>query len=267
VLCTLPFFIVNKHRPGQQVPPGTKIWAAGPKQVWSAVKSVRELKQCLLYLVAYFMLQETFGTYFSVTGILQNEVIHYSPLLLNALSLCSDLGGGSGTVFMWWLQKKYRFSIKKGVFYGACMTLPPSLWGGIGYFTNAIGFKHVWEFWIAAFWNFQTAAWGAYATSMISEVVPAPKVYMFFALFNTVGKTSGFIGPFISSAIIKRAGGNTNASYWFLFAMGSLGVLCLYFVDTDKAKIDNAKYLEREAAELYGSQGAQQETKIEKENI
>ena len=29
---------------------------------------------------------------------------------------------------------------------------------------------------------------------MISEVVPAPKVFMFFALFNTVGKTSGFIG-------------------------------------------------------------------------
>ena len=72
--------------------------------------------------------------------------------------------------------------------------------------------------------QFQTAAWGAYATSMISEVVPAPKVYMFFALFNTVGKTSGFIGPFISSAIIKRAGGNTNASFWFLFAMGSVSL-------------------------------------------
>lgn len=96
----------------------------------------------------------------------------------------------------------------------------------------------VWEFWVAAFYNvrrptspavgadnlvqFFTAAWGAYATSMISEVVPAPKAYMFFALFNTVGKTSGFIGPFISSAIISRAGGDTNASFWFLFAMGSV---------------------------------------------
>jgi len=64
---------------------------------------------------------------------------------------------------------------------------------------------------------------------------------MFFALFNTVGKTSGFIGPFISSAIIKRANGNTNASYWFLFGMGTLGAIILWFVDTDKAKIDNAR--------------------------
>jgi MFS-type transporter involved in bile tolerance (Atg22 family) len=204
------------------------------------MKSAAKLKQAMLYLVAYFLLNETFGTYFNVTGLLQNEVINYSPLLLNALSLVSDLGGGSGTVFMLWLQKKYRFSVKKGVFYGACMTLPPSLWGGIGYFTNAIGFHHPWEFWLASAWNFQTAAWGSYQVTMISEVVPAPKAFLFFALFNVVGKTSGFIGPFISSAIIARAGGHSNAAYWFLFAMGTCGAIILYFVDTDKAKVDNA---------------------------
>ena len=76
---------------------------------------------------------------------------------------------------------------------------------------------------------------------MISEVVPAPKVYMFFALFNTVGKTSGFIGPLISSAIVTRAHGNTNYSFWFLFAMGTVGCCVLYFVNTDRSKIEIAK--------------------------
>ncbi|PMD45611.1 autophagy protein, partial [Hyaloscypha variabilis F] len=246
LVCTLPFFLVQKHRPGQQLPEGTRWWTVGPMQVWSAMKSAAQLRQCLLYLVAYFMLNETFGTYFNVTGILQNEVIHYSPLKLNAMSLVADLAGGSGTVLVLVLQKKFRFSVKAGVFYGACMTLIPSLWGGIGYFTNTVGFHHVWEFWLAQAWNFQTAAWGSYQVTMISEVVPAPKAYMFFALFNTVGKTSGFIGPFISSAIIDRAHGQTSAAYWFLFGMGSIGAITLWFVDTDKAKSDIAKYLERE---------------------
>ena len=76
---------------------------------------------------------------------------------------------------------------------------------------------------------------------MISEVVPAPKVYMFFALFNTVGKTSGFIGPLISSAIVTRAGGNTNYSFWFLFSMGCVGCAVLFFVDTDRSKLEIAK--------------------------
>jgi MFS-type transporter involved in bile tolerance (Atg22 family) len=170
------------------------------------------------------------------------------------MSLVADLSGGSGTVFMLLLQKKFRFSVKAGVFYGACMTLVPSLFGAIGYFTNVIGFHHNWSFWLAQVWNFQTAAWGSYQVTMISEVVPAPKAYMFFALFNTVGKTSGFIGPFISSAIIERAGGNTSAAYWFLFSMGCIGVITLYFVDTDAAKADNARYLEREAAEYYSEE-------------
>lgn len=183
------------------------------------------------------------------------------------MSLIADLSGGSGTVFVLLMQKKFRFSVKAGVFYGACMTLVPSLWGGIGYFTNTIGFHHVWEFWLAQAWNFQTAAWGSYQITMISEVVPAPKAFMFFALFNCVGKTSGFIGPFISSAIIERAHGETSAAYWFLFAMGSVGCLALWFVDTDKAKRDNAKYLEREAEEYYSHTRVQKahEEKIERE--
>ncbi|KAH8894151.1 putative autophagy protein [Thozetella sp. PMI_491] len=267
VICTVPFFIVQKHRPGQQLPDGAKWWLVGPQQVWSAMKSASKLKQCLLYLLAYFMLQETFGTYFNVTGILQNEIINYSPLMLNAMSLTADLAGGSGTVFVLLLQKKFRFSVKAGVFYGACMTLIPSLWGGIGYFTNTIGFHHVWEFWLVQVWNFQTAAWGSYQVTMISEVVPAPKAYMFFALFNTVGKTSGFIGPFISSAIIDRADGRTNAAYWFLFAMGSVGAISLYFVDTDKAKEDIARYLEREADELYSEQQREQAKQVEMEEL
>ena len=99
----------------------------------------------------------------------------------------------------------------------------------------------VWEFWLAAAYNFATGCWGSYSVTMISEVVPAPKAYMFFALFNTVGKTSAFIGPLISSAIVDRAGGNTNYSFWFLFFMGLTGVTILYFVNTDKAKLDIAR--------------------------
>ncbi|KAM3440959.1 hypothetical protein NHJ13734_003023 [Beauveria thailandica] len=216
VICTVPFFLVQKHRPGQQLPKGTSFWSVGFK------------------------------------------VIKYSPLKLNAMSLVADLSGGSGTVFVLLLQKKFRFSVKAGVFYGACMTLFPSLWGGIGLFTDRIGFKNVWEFWLAQAWNFQTAAWGSYQITMISEVVPAPKAFLFFALFNCVSKTSGFIGPFISSAIIERAHGKTNAAYWFLFAMGSVGCLALWFVDTDRAKRDNAQYLEREAAEFYSGNQRQQ---------
>jgi MFS-type transporter involved in bile tolerance (Atg22 family) len=187
------------------------------------------------------------------------------------MALTADLGGGLGTVFMLFLQKKFRFSVKAGVFYGACMTLFHNLWGAIGYFTTTIGFHHVWEFWVVQAYNFQLAAWGTYQVVMITEVAPAPKAYMFFALFNTVGKTSGFIGLFIASAIVNRANGAINAAYWFLFAMGSTGDIALWFVDTDKAKKDVATYLEREAREYYSEKqrdvARKQETEVTRAKI
>ena len=117
--------------------------------------------------------------------------------------------------------------------------------------TGLTGNPTAWEFWLNNAWNFQAAAWNSYYVILLSEVVPQPKMYMFFSLLNCVGKTSGFIGPFISSAIIKAANGNTNMAYWFLFAMGIIGTIVLSFVDPDKAKIDVAKFLEREAEQLY----------------
>ena len=118
--------------------------------------------------------------------------------------------------------------------------------------------------------QFMMAPWASYQIAFLAEVVPAPKAYLFFALFNTFGKTSGFIGPFVSSAITTAAGGNTNMSFTFLFSMGLIGWIILWFVDVDKAKLDSAECqsflissglrryaadllpdLEREARELY----------------
>lgn len=76
---TIPFFICMKWRPGQQVPAGSSTLTVGPKsvstppistgltgrQIWYAIKSLRHLTQCFIYLVAYFFLFE--GEYRSDT--------------------------------------------------------------------------------------------------------------------------------------------------------------------------------------------------------
>ena len=85
---------------------------------------------------------------------------------------------------------------------------------------------------------------------MISEVVPHGKEFLFFAFFSIIGKTSSFIGPFVSSAIIERSG-NTNMPFTFLLALGAFSVVVLWFVDVDKSRIECRQYLEEEAARLY----------------
>lgn len=82
---------------------------------------------------------------------------------------------------------------------------------------------------------------------MISEVTPRGKEFLFFSLFNIVGKTSSFIGPLVSSAIIDASGGNNNTPFYFLFALSLLSfVFLLFSVDLKKSRREQEKFLQDE---------------------
>ena len=67
------YIFVRGKRPGQQLPDGTPFYLAGVKQIYQACRYVWDLKQFLIYLVAYFLFQEAFGASGNIQGILQNE--------------------------------------------------------------------------------------------------------------------------------------------------------------------------------------------------
>lgn len=109
---------------------------------------------------------------------------------------------------------------------------------------------------------------------MISEVIPPGKEFLFFALFSIVcpfrslslwshpswhpaeppvwqiGKTSAFIGPFVSSAIIDDSHGNNNTPFGFLFALGLVSSFMLVAVDVrrsrEECRVFNVKREEEE---------------------
>lgn len=92
--------------------------------------------------------------------------------------------------------------------------------------------------------------WYSYSQTMISEVTPRGHEFLFFSLFSIIGKTSSFIGPFISSAIIDDSpSGNNNSPFYFLFSLSLVSfLLLLLFVDLKKSRIEQAEFLEGEAA-------------------
>ena len=84
---------------------------------------------------------------------------------------------------------------------------------------------------------------------MISEVTPRGHEFLFFSLFSIIGKTSAFIGPFISSAIIDRANNNNSTPFYFLFGL-SIFAFCgiLFWVDLKKSRIEQQIFLDKEDA-------------------
>ena len=87
---------------------------------------------------------------------------------------------------------------------------------------------------------------------MITEVTPRGKEFLFFSLFSIIGKTSSFIGPLVSTAIIdatpRSARFPNSTPFYFLFALSFVSWVCLVFlVDVKKSRVEQAAFLEKEA--------------------
>lgn len=83
LLVSLPWFVLEKRRPGQD--PGRNIIVAGLRQLYHAGTEVWKLKQSLLYLIGYFLLGDSLNTTVTVIATLQNSIVAYNTLELTYL--------------------------------------------------------------------------------------------------------------------------------------------------------------------------------------
>lgn len=126
-------------------------------------------------------------------------------------------------------------------------------WGMIGIWTSRFGFHNTWEIWVyQAFYGLLVCPWYSYSQIMISEVTPRGKEFLFFSLFSIIGKTSSFIGPLVSSAIIDASpSGNNSTPFYFLFALSLASfVFLFFFVDVPTSRREQELFLAREKARL-----------------
>ncbi len=249
LLLAIPWFIIEKRRPGQSLPPRMNIVMVGFWQLYRALTQIWRLKQSLLYLVGYFLLGDSLNTTVTVVATLQNTVVEYNTLTLTYLLLVGIAAQAVGIYSFWWIQQRFQLSTKtmfNAVIVGIILL---DGWGMIGIWTQAFGFHHVWEFWVyQTFYGLFVCPWYSYSQIMISEVTPRGKEFLFFSLFSIIGKTSSFIGPIVSSAIIDASPhGNNSTPFYFLFCLSvlSAGVLSL-FLDIKRSRVEQEKFLAEE---------------------
>ncbi|TBU38548.1 MFS general substrate transporter [Dichomitus squalens] len=248
LLCALPWFFLERRRPGLSLPPGASMLTIGLKQTYIALRECMRLKQTFLYLIFYFLMGDVLNTTVTVIGTLQNSVVSYSTLQLTLLLIVGIVTQGLGIYLFWLVQKRFQIPTKTMLCFNVFWILILTVWGLIGIHTDKFGFKHVWEIWLyQAYYGLMVCPWYAYSQTMISEVSPLPQMFLFFALFSVVGKTSAFIGPLVSSAIITASGNNDNYPFVFLFTLGALSTAFLYFVDVQKSRKECEEFIVAEA--------------------
>ncbi len=249
LLLAMPWFILEKRRPGQPLPPNMNIVMVGFWQLYRALTQIWRLKQSLLYLIGYFLLGDSLNTTVTVIATLQNSVVEYDTLTLTYFLLVGIAAQAIGIYSFWWIQQRYRLSTKtmfNAVIVGIILL---DGWGMIGIWTQTFGFHHIWEFWVyQTFYGLFVCPWYSYSQIMISEVTPRGKEFLFFSLFSIIGKTSSFIGPLVSSAIIDASpNGNNSTPFYFLFGLSIMSAAILVtFLDTKKSREEQERFLAEE---------------------
>ncbi|KAL4957133.1 autophagy-related protein 22-like protein [Aspergillus filifer] len=265
LLVSLPWFFLEKRRPGQDTN-GRSIVVAGLKQLWVAMRQVWKLKQSLLYLVGYFLLGDSLNTTVTVIATLQNTIVAYNTLQLTYLLIVGIAAQAIGIYSFWTLQKRYSLSPKTMFNVVAISIILLDGWGMIGIWTNRFGFHNTWEVWAyQAFYGLFVCPWYSYSQIMISEVTPRGHEFLFFSLFSIIGKTSSFIGPLVSSAIIDRdAHHNSSTPFYFLFALSvvSAGVLG-FWLDLGESRREQEVFLRMKRNVFTSSEGTDSENERE----
>ncbi|KAF3004001.1 hypothetical protein E8E14_008402 [Neopestalotiopsis sp. 37M] len=254
LVLSIPWFLMEQKRPGMKVPEGKNIMTLGLWQLKQALVKMWHLKQSLIYLGGYFLLGDSLNTTVTVIGTLQNQVVSYDTLTLTYLLIVGIAAQATGIGAFWLIQKRFKLSAK--AMFNAVMIFIILLdgWGLIGNWTDKFGFKNVWEIWLyQAFYGFFVCPWYSYSQIMISSVTPRGHEFLFFSVFNIIGKSSSFIGPLISSAIIDASPGSSNnsAPFYFLFALSLVSTIFIWaFLDLEKSAREQEDYLVKERARL-----------------
>ncbi|OAL64152.1 autophagy protein [Trichophyton rubrum] len=216
LLLSIPWFILEKRRPGQDLN-GKNIVLAGLGQLYRAATEIWSLRQSLFYLIV---------------GIVSQAI---------------------GIYAFWAIQQRFSLQPKTMFNVIAIAIILLDGWGMIGIWTSRFGFHNTWEVWAyQAFYGLFVCPWYSYSQIMISEVTPRGREFLFFSLFSIIGKTSSFIGPLVSSAIIDASpSGNNSTPFYFLFALSLASfVFLFFFVDVPKSRREQELFLAREKARL-----------------
>ena len=264
LVLSIPWFFMEKSRPGLRIPDGLNMVTVGVWQLYEALTQIWRLKQSLIYLAGYFLLGDSLNTTVTVVSTLQNTVTSFSTLTITYLLIVGIFAQAVGIGAFWLIQKRFDLSAK--TMFNVVMVFIVLLdgWGMIGNWTDKFGFHNEWEFWLyQVFYGLFVCPWYSYSQIMISSVTPRGHDFLFFSVFNIIGKASSFIGPLISSAIIDASpgGNNDSAPFYFLFALSLASAIFIWtFLDLDKSAREQEAFLLQEKERVYKETSSEGET-------
>lgn len=239
-LLALPWFTVQKPRPGPALPKGASWLTIGWKQIAAAVAQRKSLPYTFAYLAGFFLLADGINTTGALIRVLQARQTHFSFLSITLLNLSQAFFSILSCYVFLYLQRRHQLPSKRMLLITNLVSVLIPAWGLLGLRSeSSIGFKNNWEFWAYNIvFGLGQAPYYAYSQAVMADLTPPGEEGMWFGLFGLTNRASSLIGPNVCAAIIERTG-NDWAPFAFLAPVTLAATLVIGLgVDVDRGHGD-----------------------------
>ena len=200
------------------IEPGKNMIKESFKRLYQTFKEIKQYKNIVLFLLAYFFYIDGVGTIISMSAVYGREVGLSTTLLIAAILMIQIVAFPFALLYGKLAQK---YSAKKLIFVGIMVYMVVTFFG---FLLPSIADKNLQKltFWCMAF--LVASSQGgiqALSRSFYGKLIPKEKSSEFFGFFNIFGRFAAILGP----AIMGTIGIITGSSKW-----GLLGILALFII-------------------------------------
>jgi len=214
----------------------------------------RRLKDCLLFLGAWFLLSDAIATVSGTAILFAKTSLEMKPAALALITVTATLSGIVGAFS--WSRVSIMMGLKPIQTILACILLFEiiPIYGLLGYIPairrlGVFGLQQPWEMYpLGAVYGFVMGGLSSFCRSLYGELIPPGFEAAFYALYAITDKGSSIFGPAIVG-VITDAYGEIRPAFWFLAVLIGLPFPLMLFVDVDRGKregIELAKELEEQ---------------------
>ncbi|CAG7927773.1 unnamed protein product [Penicillium olsonii] len=229
------------------------------KSLWQTVKVAMQLREILIFLVAWFLLSDAIATVSGTAILFARTELKLSTPLVGLLSITATVSGMAGAFL--WPRVSRHFGLQSNHTIIVCIVLFEivPLYGLLAYVPfiknwGVIGLQQPWEiFPLAIVHGVVSGGLASYCRSFFGLLIPPGNEAAFYALYAATDKGSSFIGPAIVGVLVD-ATGQVRSGFFFIAILILLPIPLVWLVNADKGRREGLAM-----AETLKSHGAEEE--------
>ncbi|ORZ28832.1 autophagy-related protein 22-like protein [Lobosporangium transversale] len=227
-------------QPGEPLPGNVNLFFYSWRRLGKTLTEARLLKETFKYLVSWFILSDGNSTIVSLAIFLGKKKFLLTNTQLMIGAILVPFSALIGTYAWLWIQRRMNLTSKQMLLIISAAFAMVPVYCLIG-FSNSFGLVHKVEIWpCLVYFGLMLGAFQSFSRVMYAALIPKGKESEFFSLYGITDKSSSWLGPLITGAIIEN--NDTRWGFVFPLVMMVFPLILLLWIDVDKGIQDAERF-------------------------